>query len=101
VKVHWNGRAYTFAYLIDPLLNGGAGGGGNLTVECIRRTLNALPRRAGRSCPSELYVQMDNCGENKNRTVFAFFDHLVHLGHFQQIQVGFLAVGHTHDDIGK
>ena len=47
-----------------------------------------------------MYLQMDNCWrENKNHYVFGFLAYLVALGYFEQIQVTFLPVGHTHEDI--
>ena len=50
--------------------------------------------------PQCLYLQLDNCaGENKNRYVFAFLSLLVAKGIFKQIYVGFLMVGHTHEDV--
>lgn len=98
VKAHWHGRQRNFLYLVDALLLGGEGGGGNLTVECIRRTLNGLSQH--HPLPPVLYLQMDNASENKNKVVFAFLHHLVLAGVFQKVKVGFLCVGHTHEDIG-
>jgi len=50
--------------------------------------------------PECLYLQLDNCaGENKNRYVFAFLSLLVAKGIFKQVYVGFLMVGHTHEDV--
>ncbi|CAN0120568.1 unnamed protein product, partial [Heterosigma akashiwo] len=46
-----------------------------------------------------LYIQFDNCSENKNKTVFAFLSHLVQLGLFRKVKSGFLMVGHTHEDL--
>jgi hypothetical protein len=47
------------------------------------------------------YLQVDNCGENKNRILFSFLTHLVRTGTFQKVKVGFLMVGHTHEDIDQ
>ena len=44
-------------------------GGGNLISEVLRLTLNDLETRG--ELPHEdpvLYLQVDNCGENKNKT---------------------------------
>ncbi len=50
--------------------------------------------------PENLLLQLDNCGsENKNHYLFAFLSLLVARGAFKMIQVGFLMVGHTHEDI--
>jgi len=52
--------------------------------------------------PPRLFVQVDNCGrENKNRFFMAYMELLVATGVFQCIQVGFLPVGHTHEDIDQ
>ena len=50
--------------------------------------------------PRTLLLQLDNCGfENKNRYVYANFSLLVAKGVFNMVQLGFLMVGHTHEDI--
>lgn len=50
--------------------------------------------------PRTLLLQLDNCGsENKNRYVFAYLSLLVARGVFDIVQLGFLMVGHTHEDI--
>ena len=50
--------------------------------------------------PRTLLLQLDNCGsENKNRYVFAYLSLLVAKGAFDMVQLGFLMVGHTHEDI--
>ena len=42
---------------------------------------------------------MDNCWrENKNRYMFAFLSYLVKTDIFEEIDVNFLPVGHTHND---
>jgi hypothetical protein len=58
------------------------------------------PRVLYKPLPQCLYLQLDNCvGENKNRYVFAFLSLLVAKGIFKQVYVGFLMVGHTHEDV--
>jgi hypothetical protein len=43
---------------------------------------------------------MDNCvGDNKNHYVFAFLSLLTSRRVFDIVEVGFLLVGHTHEDI--
>ena len=50
--------------------------------------------------PRTLLLQLDNCGsENKNRYVFAYLSLSVARGVFDIVQLGFLMVGHTHEDI--
>ena len=68
VKVHGIGN---FVYVCDETVRGG----GNLIIEVLRQTLlhvetiGKLPY-----INPVLYLQIDNCGENKNNTLFAFFD---------------------------
>ena len=50
--------------------------------------------------PPHLLLQLDNvASDNKNRYVFMFLSLLTALGVFITIEVGFLLVGHTHEDI--
>ena len=50
--------------------------------------------------PENLLLQLDNCaGEKKNRYLFAYLSLLVARGVFKTVQLGFLMVGHTHEDI--
>ena len=50
--------------------------------------------------PPHLVLQLDNAAsDNKNRYVFMFLSLLTTLGVFITIEVGFLLVGHTHEDI--
>ena len=68
--------------------------------------LRALPLATGpptaplKSLPKKLYLQLDNCaGTNKNQFVMAYLSLLTARKVFKEIQVGFLMVGHTHEDI--
>ena len=50
--------------------------------------------------PPHLLLQLDNvASDNKNRYVFMFLSLLTALGVFITIEVGFLLMGHTHEDI--
>ena len=50
--------------------------------------------------PPHLLLQLDNAAsDNKNHYVFMFLSLLIVLGVFTTIEVGFLLVGHTHEDI--
>lgn len=50
--------------------------------------------------PPILHVQLDNCWkDNKSRHIKCFWSLLVANGVFEEIQVSFLVVGHTHDDV--
>ena len=54
------------------------------------------------SLPQTLYIQMDKCvRENKNQYVLAFCCLLVELKVFTKIKLGFLMVGHTHEDVDQ
>ena len=83
----------------------GTGGGSNFTIECILRTLRKLEAEnyKGGKLPPKLYLHMDNCsGDNKNYTILGFCNFLVVAeGVFEQVKVGFLPVGHTHEDIDQ
>ena len=45
---------------------------------------------------------MDNCArENKNRYVFTYLSYLIKCKIFNKIEISFLPVGHTHEDIDQ
>ena len=69
----------------------------NMTIEVLQHTLCTLP-----TIPRKLYLQLDNCSrENKNRYVLAYLALLVHRKVFQEVEISFLPVGHTHEDIDQ
>ena len=96
VKVHGIGN---YVYVVDESVSGGS----NLILEVLNQTLldldskNLLPTHP----ESVFYLQVDNCGENKNRSMFAFLADLVRRRVFHKIKAGFLMVGHTHEDIDQ
>jgi hypothetical protein len=54
------------------------------------------------SLPPVLYLQLDNTTrKNKNQFVFAYLNMLVELGVSKKVKVGFLMVGHTHNQIDQ
>jgi hypothetical protein len=58
------------------------------------------PGRPAVPLPKRLYLQLDNSAkDNKNRFVMAFCSLLTARGIFKEVTVGFLVVGHTHEDI--
>lgn len=72
--------------------------GANHIVQALHVCLNSHEG----DLPDHLYLQLDNCTrENKNRFFFGFLEYLVHHGVFKHIFVGFLPVGHTHEDIDQ
>ncbi len=65
---------------------------------CVLESL----RKAGRTIPPYLFLQLDNAGrDNKNQYSIAFLGYLVHVGLFKRIYVNFLPVGHTHGEIDQ
>jgi hypothetical protein len=82
----------------------------NVTVTAIMRVLQASAKvirnqpadNMVQFWPDTLHVQMDNCAkDNKNAMVFSFLGMLVARDHFKEITVGFLLVGHTHDEVDQ
>nr|PNR58557.1 hypothetical protein PHYPA_005552 [Physcomitrium patens] len=58
------------------------------------------PGRPAVPLPKKLFLQLDNSAkDNKNRYVMAFCSLLTAKKIFQEVTVGFLIVGHTHEDI--
>lgn len=70
----------------------------NLTIAVIQDIISNWER----TLPEVLYLQMDNtAAQNKCAAVLAYLNMLVHKGVFKKIKVGFLMVGHTHDQIDQ
>ena len=79
-------------------LNSHLPGGTNVTIECLHRTFLKL-RAQGKRFPPKLYLQLDNTSkDNKSRFVVAYLYMLVCCGCFDEIDVFFFEVGHTHCD---
>ena len=79
-------------------LNSNLPGGTNVTIECLHRTFLKL-RAQGKRFPPNLYLQLDNTSkDNKSRFVVAYLYMLVCCGCFDEIDVFFFEVGHTHCD---
>ena len=75
--------------------------GHNVTIQAIWRTILIIKKREGK-LPKKLYVQLDNTTKQcKGKYVMGFCAFLVHYNVFQQIIVGHLPVGHTHEDIDQ
>ena len=59
-----------------------------------------IPGRRAVPLPKKLFLQLDNSAtDNKNRYVMAFCSLLTAWRIFKEVTVGFLVVGHTHEDI--
>ena len=70
------------------------------------RCLDLLPHTKGidiegrKPLPRKLYFQLNNSAkDNKNKYPMAFLSLLTARGVFEEIQAGFLLIGHTHIDI--
>jgi glutamate-1-semialdehyde aminotransferase len=106
----------TWLYVTSPPVATGS----NFTIECLAQTIEAIALARGGQLPPVLYLQMgkpqrlfffcmrlselfyaDSASDNKSNTMMRFLQYLVEKGLFQKIKVGFLMVGHTHEDIGK
>ena len=73
----------------------------NQVVTSIMKVLSDVRQRRGTFSPL-LQIQANNCGrENKNKYVFGFCATLVGLGYFSEVQLSFLIIGHTHEDIDQ
>jgi hypothetical protein len=66
----------------------------------LRRRTFSAPGMPAVPLPKRLYLQLDNSAKNnKNRFVMAFCSLLTARGIFKEVTMGFLVVGHTHEDI--
>ena len=87
-------------YRTDQLVSGGA----NITIEMTRQALidvSILLRQRSLLIPRTLWLQFDNCGDNKNKEFFAYYSLLVESYLFDEIEIAFLIVGHTHASIDQ
>lgn len=74
--------------------------GANHVIEMVHRFLNR--KRSESQLPAKLFVQLDNCTrENKNRYLMGYFEMLVRNLVFESVEVGFLPIGHTHEDVDQ
>jgi hypothetical protein len=65
-------------------------------------TIADVKARRGDILPPTLRIHADYCGkENKNQYMFGMCVALVGLGYFAEISLGFLLVGHTHEEINQ
>lgn len=84
VLVHGIG---TYLYTaVHPLVHGG-----NFSVECLWRTLVAVSKRRMEmgllELPPVFYLQLDNCRDGKNKTLFMYCHYLVLTGVFKKVAV--------------
>jgi len=89
------GTSQTYLYTDFDMYTKGA----NTTCNAIVRTLLEQPAQER---PSFLYLQLDNyTAENKNKAFFTFCGSLVAMGVLDHVQINYLCVGHTHEDIDQ
>ena len=75
--------------------------GNNVSIQAIKEVLVDTRNREGR-LPPVLHVQLDNTTKQcKGKFLMAFLADLVDKGVFREVHVGFLPVGHTHEDIDQ
>ena len=72
--------------------------GANMTCETIHLALKQLESMYG-SIPAVIYIQLDNCSDNKCGTVLAYLYDLRRRGCLRKVAVCMLIVGHTHIDV--
>lgn len=71
-----------------------------ILLQAIRNANSAL--NDGERLPKTLLLQMDNCAkDNKNQFMMRFLGTLVLREIFEEVRVGFLVVGHTHERIDQ
>lgn len=72
----------------------------NMTASALFDVILSIS--AEKKLPVKLLLQMDNTSrENKNHTIFAFCSWLVFIDAFEEVEMNFLMVGHTHTDIDQ
>ena len=75
--------------------------GHNVSIQVLKEVLLDIKTKEGK-LPPKLCLQLDNTTkQNKGRFLFGYLAYLLHMGIFQEIEVAFLPVGHTHEDIDQ
>ena len=73
--------------------------GGSAKAYALAMNLESLGKLP--SANPILYLQLDNCSENKNKVLFGFISNLVSKEVFAEAHIDFLMVGHTHEVIDQ
>eukprot|EP01034_Spumella_vulgaris_P021246 gene21246-27263_t len=71
-----------------------------MTRQALIDVSNILRQRS-LMIPRILKLQFDNCGDNKNKESLAFYSLLIEGYNFDEIEIAFLIVGHTHASIDQ
>ena len=69
-----------------------------MTVETLDIALKKLNDEYG-CLPPVVYIQLDNCSDNKSKTVLAYLYDLRRRGLLSKVTTCMLIVGHTHIDV--
>ena len=76
----------------------------NLLIDTLHRNIRRVQDHRHRNnlpLPSVLHVQLDNCNTNKSKALMAYACHLVKTKVFRRVEVNFMLVGHTHENIDQ
>ena len=74
--------------------------GHNTTIQVLHHILCNLAKKG--PLPKVLKLQVDNTTkQNKGQYLYGYLDLLVEYGVFESVEVSFLPVGHTHEDIDQ
>jgi hypothetical protein len=93
----YHGKIFSRVFLNYPNLRNDA----NLIITILQRIWEEWKNKPC-GLPPNFYFQLDNtCRENKNNLLFSYLHMLLKKNVFQKIKVGFLLVGHTHDNIDQ
>ena len=75
--------------------------GHNTTIQVLQEIFLDFKKK-GKALPPVLKLQLDNTTKtNKGQFLYGYLAMLVEYGVFQEIEVSFLPVGHTHEDIDQ
>ena len=89
-----------FLYSTDDIVSGGA----NIMIEVMRQCFKDLSvelENINLELPKHIFLQFDNCGENKNKYMFSYLSLLVQQNFVDVFEINFLIVGHTHGHIDQ
>jgi hypothetical protein len=92
-------KCHAFGTFVDIKFNELEVMGANLTIENIFETIFHYMEKTNQSSLRNVYIQLDNVYSNKGYIILICLAILIRLGIVKKIKIGYLLVGHTHDDI--
>ena len=96
VLLHWMQKQLKLFTLTDDFESRA-----NHITEALHRVLVRTKAKRGK-LPPVRFIQADNCTrENKNRFLLSYLELLVKKGVFEELQISFLPIGHTHANIDQ